>query len=216
MWAALRRTTELAAHALPGADGVSVILHRHGRMETVASSDDTIVRMDQHQFASGEGPCLSAAAEGRWFHVESLTDEQRWPVFVPRAAREGIASILSTPLRTPHRTIGAFNVYSGTERAFDGHAQELAALFAVHASELVIAAGDHADDATTAERIAQALHSRAVISQAQGILMERRRTSASVAAGLLHRAARSAHLTVAEWAERVIGSTRDRDDGQAP
>ena len=61
---------------MDGADGVSVTLERNGRLATVASSNDTVMRMDDHQYETGEGPCLSAAAEGHWFHIESLAQRR--------------------------------------------------------------------------------------------------------------------------------------------
>ena len=79
---------------------------RAGRLATVAASNETVSRMDCHQYETGEGPCLAAAAEGHWFHIESLRDETRWPAFVPLALDEGIASILSTPLLVADRSGG--------------------------------------------------------------------------------------------------------------
>jgi hypothetical protein len=66
-----------------------VTLSRHGQMTTVASSDETIAQTDRDQYATGQGPCLAAAAEGRGFHVESLAAETRWPEFIPRAIQGG-------------------------------------------------------------------------------------------------------------------------------
>ncbi len=83
--AALRLVTLLAGATVEGADGVSVTLERNGRLSTVASTNDTVRLMDDHQYATGEGPCLAAAAQGHWFHSESLAEEDRWPAFVPRA-----------------------------------------------------------------------------------------------------------------------------------
>jgi GAF domain-containing protein len=84
---------------------------------------------------------LAAAAEGRWFHVESLAEENRWPEFIPRAIEGGIASILSTPLMVATRPVGALNIYSNAERAFRPAEQELAALFATQASGILTDAG---------------------------------------------------------------------------
>ena len=84
--AALRLVTALTRVTVGGADGVSVSLTRHGQLTTVAASDETIAQMDRDQYATGEGPCLAAASEGHWFHVESLAEEERWPQFIPRAA----------------------------------------------------------------------------------------------------------------------------------
>ena len=169
--AALQRVVALVGATMEGADGVSVTLERNGRLATVASSNDTVMRMDDHQYETGEGPCLSAAAEGHWFHIESLAAETRWPAFVPLAMDEGIASILSTPLMTAERPLGALNIYSNTERAFAGHQQEVAALFASHASAILADAG--VSDEQMGKPLADALLARQTIARAQGALMAR-------------------------------------------
>ena len=88
--AALRLVTALAETTVENADGVSVTLERHGRVMTVAASDDAVKEMDHHQYDTGEGPCLAAKAEGQWFYIESLAEETRWPNFVPLALEQGI------------------------------------------------------------------------------------------------------------------------------
>jgi GAF domain-containing protein len=169
--------------------------------------------MDHHQYQTGEGPCLAAAAEGHWFHIESLADENRWPAFVPHAINEGIASILSTPLMNADRSIGALNIYSNTERVFGAHQQELAALFATQVSEILADAGGAATDAEATTRIASALRAREIIARAQGILMARQHLAADDAAASLHRAARTARITVLDQATAITASA-DNDTGQ--
>jgi anti-anti-sigma factor len=139
--AALRLVTALAQTALVNADGVSVTLERRGRLMTVAASNDKVLTMDRHQYETGEGPCLEARAQDRWFYIESLADETRWPTFTPLALGEGIHSILSSPLKTRGRAQGALNIYSATAQAFGQRDQELAALFAEQASEVLTTAG---------------------------------------------------------------------------
>jgi anti-sigma B factor antagonist len=75
---ALRLVVSLTRATVEGADGVSVSLQRHGRLHTVAASDQTISEMDADQYATGEGPCVDASVQGHWFHVESLEQEGRW------------------------------------------------------------------------------------------------------------------------------------------
>ncbi len=204
--AALRLVVALASATVGGADGVSVSLHRHGRLMTAAASDDTVLQMDRDQYATGEGPCLSASAEGRWFHAESLAHESRWPKFVPRALDDGIASILSSPLMSGERPLGALNIYSKAERAFGPPEQELAALFATHVAGILLDAGaDVPDDQTTA-RIQAALRSRQTIARAQGVLMERRRIGAEQAASLLHATARAEEVNVSDHAANVLAT----------
>ncbi len=208
--AALRLVTVLATATVDGADGVSVTLARGGHMVTVASSDDTVLRMDEHQYRTGEGPCLAAASEGHWFHVESLAEEERWPDFVPLALSEGIASVLSTPLLVAERPLGALNIYSTSEHAFGLEQQQLAALFATQAATILTDAGVDLISADFANRISEALHAREVIAHAQGVVMARRHVGRAEAAADLHRAARSAEISVAAHAADVVASTHDK------
>lgn len=204
---ALRLVVALAAATVGGADGVSVSLERHGQLMTVASSDQTILQMDHDQYATGQGPCVAAATEGHWFHVESLADETRWPEFVPRAIKEGIHSILSTPLLAASRPVGALNIYSNSNRAFGPSEQELAALFATQASRIIEDAGINLPTKEVAAQLDLALRTRELIAQAQGVLMSRDHISADDAAAHLRRTARAADLPLRQVAARIVKST---------
>src|SRR6185312_16538081 len=105
-------------------------LFRYNALTTVASSDQTILDMDAEQYATGEGPCVDASVSGHWLHAESLDTETRWPSFTPRARGLGIEAILSLPLRTFEKPVGALNVYSRTANAFETKDQATAAAFA--------------------------------------------------------------------------------------
>jgi len=205
--AALRLVTKLARATVGGADGVSVTLSRHGQMTTVAASDETIAQMDRDQYATGEGPCLAAASEGHWFHVESLADEARWPQFVPRAIEGGIASILSTPLVVSARPVGALNIYSNTDRAFGPRDQELAALFATQASAILTEARTDITSEEAGRRLHGALQVRELIAQAQGVVMASRGVSAEVAYGALRQSAKRSGVVVREQAAEIVAST---------
>lgn len=203
----LRQLVSLASAAVVGADGVSVSLARHGRISTVAASNDTVMRMDDHQYATHQGPCLSAAAEGLRFDIASLPDEDRWPAFVPLAIAEGIASILSTPLMADDGPIGALNIYSNTAGAFGQHQRELAVVFATHASQIADGTNAELTDEQLDARIADALQSRTVLALAQGILMARNRVTADEASAVLHRSARDAGTSALLQATGVVAST---------
>lgn len=213
--AALGLVTALAARTLEHADGVSVTLQRHGRLMTVAASDDAILVMDGHQYDTGEGPCLSAREEGRWFYVESLDEETRWPDFVPRALEQGIHSILSSPLMTQKRPQGALNIYSNTHNAFSPRDQELAALFADQASKILTAAGTPVTDADAKQRIADALASRQTIARAEGMFMAARDLPAAAAAAAMRHAARETQLTLHAYAVALTDSS-GRGSGGSP
>lgn len=214
--AALRLVVKLAKATVEGANGVSVSLERHGKLRTVAATNATVLEMDRHQYESGEGPCVAAAAEGHWFHVESLAAETRWPTFVPEAIEQGIKSILSTPLMIGDRPLGALNIYSDTERAFGTSEQELAALFATQASGILADAGADAPDEESAALLADSLRSREIIAVAQGVLMERAGITQDDAAGVLRRESRAAELTVRQHAADIVDSTQRSEAPGSP
>jgi len=203
---ALGLVVALATATVGGADGVSVSLRRQGVLSTVAASDGTISEMDADQYATGEGPCVDASVEGRWFHAESLASETRWPEFTPRAMRLGINSILSSPLLAQNKPVGALNIYSRSEGAFAPADQELASVFASQTSNILTSAGISAT-AEFAARFASALRGREIVSQAQGILMERFRFDEATAFSTLLRSSVWTDETMRQLAEGIVRST---------
>lgn len=214
--AALRLVVALARATVTGADGVSVSLRRHGILTTVAASDETISGMDSDQYATAEGPCVSAATDGRWFHVESLDDERRWPAFIPRARERGINSILSTPLRAHAQPVGALNIYSRRERAFAAPELELSSLFAGEASNLLGSAVLDDPVGDLSRQLQDALRGRDAISQARGVLMERHHLTADRAYTTLRRSSHESNRPLRRLAEEIMDSTQRGREGIAP
>lgn len=211
--AALRLVTSLANATVTNADGVSVTLERHGQLMTVAASDDQILQMDRHQYSTGQGPCLAAKTDGRWFYIESLAHENRWPDFVPLALGQGIQSILSSPLMANDRPQGALNIYSSKVNAFGTTEQQLAELFADQASEILTTAGSHLDDMQANRRFADALTARQTINRAQGLLMHRDAMTGEAATAEMPHTSRTLGLTVLQYAEQLLESVTDTNEG---
>jgi len=203
----LRLVVALARATVGGADGVSVSLRRHGHLATVAASDQTISDMDVSQYATGEGPCVDASVKGRWFHAESLDTETRWPAFTPRAQALGINAILSSPLLVEDRPVGALNIYSRTSMAFAPKDQELASVFAAEASLILASAGVDVTDEQLSARRNEALATRRVIAQAEGVIMEREGVEADDAYSMLCDYSRRSNRPFRERAEDVVSST---------
>jgi anti-anti-sigma factor len=215
---ALRLVVALAWAAVGGADGVSVSLRRRGLLATVAASDQTIRDMDADQYATGEGPCVDASVEGRWFHVESLSSETRWPSFIPRARALGIKAILSSPLLVRNRPVGALNIYSRTAGAFAPRDQKLASVFASEASIALTDAGLDPGGDEPAGRPVHALRARQTIAVAQGVIMERDGVGEDSAYTSLRRSSVGTGRPLLVQAEDVVASTRwpPRDRGPRP
>ncbi len=206
---ALRRVTEAAVAVIPAADVVSVTLRDpDGSFHTPAHSDPLAVELDRLQYDIGEGPCLTATripgpAVAR---TGDLAGEAAWPHFGPSAARRGLRSSLATAL-LPHarhpRLTGALNLFSKSHDAFDDAACDRALLLATHAS-LALAGVRTAEEAghRTAQ-LREALSTREVIGQAQGILMQRRGITGADAFDVLRRASNDLNVKLVDIARAL-------------
>ena len=205
---ALQLVVELARSCVSGADGVSVSLLRHGRLSTVAASDQTILDMDADQYATGEGPCVDASMKGHWFHAESLATETRWPSFIPQARDLGINAILSSPLKAFDQPVGALNIYSRTASTFDVKAQVTAAAFAQKASVILSDARAGVSDSQMGIRFQEALRSREIIALAKGVIMEREGMDEEQAFAALLRLSLYNGVALRRRAEEIVLSAR--------
>lgn len=120
--------------------------------------------------------------------------------------------ILSTPLWTRARPVGASTWIPTGPGAFSGPSLERASLFAAEASDLVTAAATAVVDDLVGQ-LAAALAGRDVISQARGILMERHRVPTAEAAATLRRSSRQAGTTLRQHAEDIVASTQPQAGG---
>ncbi|WP_207835352.1 GAF and ANTAR domain-containing protein [Williamsia soli] len=170
---ALTAVADFAVKAIPGADGAGVTLLHEDRPDTVVASAPFVREIDDIQYSIGQGPCISAAANGSTVRSGSLGGEARWPAFGPRVGRLGVHSVLSLPLITGEEVIGAMNVYAHAKDAFDERAAELGELFAVPAAVSVQNARALATAVLLSQRLEKALTNRAAIDQAIGILISR-------------------------------------------
>ena len=207
--ASLQVVASLADATVTGNAGVSITLERYGQPRTVASSTDRVVAVDQHQYATGQGPCLDAARHARSFYIESLAAETRWPAFVPLAMQHGIRSILSCPLTANNRPQGSLNVYADVEGVFGPPERELASLFAEQASHVLTVASRDADDEWN-ERFAEALSARRIIHQAQGVVMARNALTAEEALVHVMQMARGRRMTAFAYASQIVNAPPDQ------
>lgn len=205
--AALHLVVVLARAAVAGADGVSISLRRDGRLATVAASDQVVSDMDACQYTTGEGPCVDASVEGRWFHAEDLDTETRWPEFTPRAQRLGINAILSSPLIAREQPVGALNIYSRTPVGFDRTGQQLAATLAGEASQILEGSGFDVSDEELVRRLHHAQRARQTIALAQGAIMERDGVDADSAYVQLLGFSQRTNRPLLEWAREVVAAT---------
>jgi len=200
----LQHVSEFAVRAIPGADGAGLTLLEVGHPPTIVASAQFVAEVDVIQYGIGEGPCITAAAEGRTMRSGSLGAEPQWPRFGPRVAELGVHSALSLPLNVDGNTLGAMNIYARDHDAFDDHATFLGETYALPAAISVQNAQALSHAQRLATQLQDALTSRAVIDQALGIVMSRSGCFADEAFDKLRVISQSENRKLALVAQQVV------------
>jgi GAF domain-containing protein len=186
-----------AVGTIPGAwhAGIMTIVGKRD-VKTVAATDDVPRDVDQLQYDTGQGPCLTALYQQKIVSAPDLAEETRWPVFAERALALDVASMLSFRLYVEGDDLGALNLYSPDTQAFDEESEHVGLLFAGHAAVALATAQER-------EHLAEAVLTRDLIGQAKGILMERHKLTADQAFAVLVRASQQANLKLRALAEQL-------------
>ena len=162
-----------AVRAIPGADGAGLTLLEDDRANTIVATAAFVTEIDAVQYGIGQGPCITAAAEGETVLSGSLGADPRWRQFGGRIARMGVHSVVSLPLITPDKVVGAMNVYAHAKNAFDERAATLGQVFAGPAAIAVQNAQILEQTRRLADRLQATLDERMVIERAIGVIMSR-------------------------------------------
>ena len=180
------------------ADHASItMIRRSHRLETIAATDLLVEQLDQLQFELREGPCFDASWRSEMLLVPNLATDDRWPDWAPKAASNGVGSMIAVELGTPARRLGALNLYYNQPRGFSRDDLAFSDIFGRHASLAV------ANEQTRSE-LTVALDSRKLIGQAQGILMERHHLSDVQAFEVLKRYSTNSNVRLRLVAEHVV------------
>jgi GAF domain-containing protein len=149
----------------------NVIVVRHEKPVTVASSSPWARKMDELQYAFGDGPCLSAMRTGATMHVPDVAQEPRWPEYARAVITHGVRSILSVPLPLEGESSAALNVYSSRAHGFSGEDLSRAELFGEQSAKILRLELRLAQLQDAKNNLDAAMKSRTAIDIAVGIIM---------------------------------------------
>ena len=166
----------------------------------LAAGHRDAARADILQVDLRQGPGLQAITRRQPVIVTELRFDSRWRFWAPLAADLGFRSVLSLSL-TDGDTSGALNLYSRRPSGFDSADLVVAQAFAEHASIAVAIAAER-------EQLMRAVQTRAIVGQAQGLLMERHHLTADQALTALRRYSSHTGQELQLIARRVVD---DRD-----
>jgi GAF domain-containing protein len=206
----LEAIASAARDSVPGFDlaGISTVDSR-GRAETRAVTDPLVLQFDELQYRFDEGPCIDALGSAHVVSVPRIRHEQRWPRYVPEVVRLGLRSQLAVKLSLDDEgTLGGVNLYSTVSDDIPPDAESIAELFALHAASAL-------GSAARIEQLNQAMHTRKVIGQALGILMERYAMDEERAFRFLVRASQTGNAKIRDIAQELVDRSNrgDREPG---
>ncbi|OIJ69251.1 GAF and ANTAR domain-containing protein [Streptomyces mangrovisoli] len=188
----LRTAVRLTVDLLPGADhaGVSEIDRGEG-LRTLAWSDDLVRDAASPELPHRErlwaSPVVRVAAGDNGLGEGPL-------------AGVGVRSVLSLRLRADKRRLTVLTAYSRDPYAFDESATRVGRLLTAHV-------GLALNSVTVREQLTEAMHTRDLIGQATGILMERLDIDAVAAFESLVRASQRENVKLRDLARRIVAST---------
>jgi hypothetical protein len=108
-----RRLVEECRQAMD-MSGVGLVLTGRGLLgEVLATTGGPAQRMEDLQFALGEGPCVDASRTGDPVFCSDLGSDgaSRWPAFSSGALEAGVAAAFTFPLNVGANAIGVLDLY---------------------------------------------------------------------------------------------------------
>jgi GAF domain-containing protein len=123
---------------VPDCLGLSIAWIEQGVTFTLEATDEEIAVLDAVQYLD-HGPCVQAVDEkhGLESSRSDLLDEGRWQMFASATAAHAVRSTLTFPLTRDAAVVGSVNLYAASDKAFEGHHEELAAILGASAAGAV-------------------------------------------------------------------------------
>lgn len=153
--------------------GIAMVTNE-GNRGVVFATDETSARIEDLQFALGQGPCIDAVETGTPLLIADLNDgdgidSDHWPVFRDGARKVGVRAVFAFPLRIGVITVGVLDLYRDVTGTLDPD-QLLAALMAADVAALALLELDVSSSAAFSDDDTARSTYRLEVHQATGIV----------------------------------------------
>jgi GAF domain-containing protein len=181
-----------------------MLTDRNDGLQVVASSSQTMKRLELLELQHSEGPCIDCFRSGEPVTGEDLSAQmRRWPRFAPEALDQGMHSAWALPMRLRETTLGSLNLLRDRPGPIGDDDLHAAQALADVATIALIQHRAAEDARILTEQLQTALVSRVVIEQAKGVLAERAGLTMEVAFERLRRFARDHQRRLTDVAQDV-------------
>ena len=209
---AVHHLAQAVKESIPSAVGAGVsILDSSGQRTSTGFTDPVVQQADRFQYELGQGPCLTAWASEEQVLVDDVALDRRWPEWSAAVRELPIRSVASVPLMVEGHAIGALKAYAGEPGVFTIETTSLMHILVSPAATLL----SHIQSRETVERMSEglqtALHSRDLINQACGILLERKGLTSEQALMELMKTARQERTSLRGVSAELVAGTTARN-----
>ena len=182
-----------------GAAAGGLALLAGGAPSASVQTDALATALDAAQYDAGEGPCLSAANDGKTYAMFDVHTDRRWPRFsAALGERTPVHSVLSFELAS--KESAALNLFADVAGAFDSESVLIGTIFAAHTSSTVALF----EAEQRADHLHVALENSREIGAAIGVLMSYHKVTRDAAFELLRAASQQLNRKLRDLAGEVV------------
>jgi hypothetical protein len=211
--AGTRRLTDAAAVVAAyaglhlGAEPAGVAVREPARPTVrLAATDPVLARLDAVEDTLDQLPDLDGSRAGAVVTIGDTRVDPRWPAWSAAAAELQLLSVHLVAMPTVRGRPMTLELFSRRPHAFTSDRALRAGLLARHA-------GHNLRHIDRTANLVEAMHTREVIGQAQGIVMERYGLTSVQAMNFLRRSSQQSQVRIRALAEQMVAA---RDSGFLP
>ena len=188
-----------------------------GRLQLVASTDESAELVELMQLAAGAGPCLDCFATGTAVSVLDIdTEGDAWPDFRVAALEQGYRSVYATPMKLRGQVIGTMNLFQASATALNDRDAAVVQALADVATIGVLQQRIATESQVVAVQLQKALDSRVLIEQGKGALSQALGMTMDEAFAALRAYSRNNNLPLNEVAAGVTRRSISAEQITAP
>ncbi len=207
-----KRSLAEASHAIAefavaqlGSDLAGVYLPgTRGRRVRLAATDSVLSQLDEVEANTDQGPGAAPIADGAMIHLADTREDDLWPAWSAAAVERAILSACFLGMPALRSRSVTLELFSRRAAAF---APEELALFAAVAK----VAGMGLRQVDRLANLEDAMATRDLIGQAQGIIMERYDLDSDQAMQFLRRTSQQSNTRVRDIAQELVSRRRTPD-----
>ncbi len=199
----------------------STVTARHSdrSLSTIAATDQRLLELDNAQYESGAGPCLTVLDphDPIYLEIDKGDSDEAWDQFRRAAADLGVETTLSIHIPTDASAIAAsFNLYAKRRLEYGEQQLRTAESFAQQLAAAIQGVDAYRSTARLAHDLAEAMRSRAIIEQAKGMLMAEHRIDADQAFERLTQLSQQSRMKLREVARRLVDERAGPEPSVSP